>query len=153
MKIGKEYVLATVAGLFLLAYVLQSGVKPLTVGLSSPYAFLNPVYWQTYPFTTAIIIIRSLALFTLSLLILSFFGRANYAKGSALLVASGLAQLYALQEIITKSKMVALEWSLSLALAGLGLLLPTLIFFLKGMTGGIRDKITDDAPDPFSKDL
>lgn len=149
MKIGKEYVLLIIGGLFLLAYVLQSGVKPLTINLSSPYAFLKAEYWKTFPFTATIIVIRSLALFISPLWLMSFFGPAHYAKATILLILSGLAQLYAIQEVITGAKMVQLEWSLSLVLAGLALLLPTVIFFLKGAASVVRGKITNQAPNPF----
>ncbi len=151
MKIGKEYILLIIAGLFLLAYVLQSGVKPLTINLTSPYAFLRAEYWQTFPFTTAIILIRGLALFILPLWLFSFFGPAHYAKVATLLILSGLAQLYALQEVITGAKMVPLEWSLSLSLSGMALLLPTLIFFLQGLIHSAHQKISS-APNPFAKD-
>jgi len=42
MKIAKEYVLAIIGGLFLLAYVLESVTSPLAVDLATPYEFLKP---------------------------------------------------------------------------------------------------------------
>jgi hypothetical protein len=156
MKIGKEYVLAAIGGLFLLAYVLQSGVKPLNLNLASPYQFINPGYFKLYPFTGAIIFIRSLALFISPLWILSWFGPAHTTKAVTLLIISGLMQLYALQQVAGGgAPMVSLEWSLSFTVAGLALLLPTAIFFLKGMTGGIsgavQQKITQTS-NPFDED-
>lgn len=156
MKIGKEYILAAIGGLFLLAYVLQSGVKPLHLNLASPYQFLSPGYFKLYPFTGAIIIIRSLALFISPLWTLSWFGPAHTAKAVTLLITSGLMQLYALQQIAGASApTVSQEWALSFALAGLGLLLPTLAFFLKGATGGVGSAVSQkitQAPDPFDDD-
>ena len=60
-------------------------------------------------------------------------------------------QLYAIQEVATGAKVAPLEWSLSLAVAGLALLLPTVLFFIKGMVGAMNQKITT-APDPFDDD-
>ena len=156
MKIGKEYVLAIIAGLFLLAYVLQSGVKPLNLNLASPYQFLNPGYFKLYPFTSAIILIRGLAIFCSPLWLLSWFGPAHTAKAVTLLILSGLMQLYALQQVAGASApTVSLEWSLSFTVAGLALLLPTAIFFLKGMSSGISGAVSQKitaAPDPFDDD-
>lgn len=156
MKIGKEYILAIIGGLFLLAYVLQSGVKPLNLNLASPYQFLNAGYFKLYPFTGAIILIRSLALFISPLWLLSWLGPAHTAKGVTLLILSGLMQLYALQQVAGASApTVSMEWSLSFTVAGLILLLPMGLFFLKGMTSGISGAVSQKitaAPDPFDDD-
>lgn len=149
MKIGKEYILAIIVGLFILAYVLETTVKPLTIPLTSPYKFLNPQYLGTYPFTTAIVFIRSLALFITPLWLWSFFGPTYYAKGGLLLILAGLMQLYAIQEVASGAHLVALEWSLSLSLAGAALLLPTVIFLLQGIIHAMHQKISA-APNPFA---
>lgn len=151
MKIGKEYVLAIIGGLFLLTYVLQSGIDPLTIKPSSPYVFLNQTFFNTYPFTAAIIFIRALGLFLSPLWVFSFFESAHLAKGGSLLVIAGLMQLYALQQTATASKMVTLEWSFSLAAAGLALLLPTALLLLQGMLHSAHEKIAA-APNPFTPD-
>src|SRR3990167_4015036 len=156
MKIGKEYVLAIIGGLFLLAYVLQSGVKPLNLNLVSPYQFLSVGYFKLYPFTGAIIIIRSLALFISPLWILSWFGPIHTTKAVTLLISSGLMQLYALQQVAgAGAPTVSMEWSLSFTIAGLLLLMPTVWFFLKGMSSGIAGTVNQKltaAPDPFDDD-
>ena len=156
MKIGKEYILAIIAGLFLLAYVLQSGVKPLNLNLASPYQFLSASYFKLYPFTSAIILIRALAILISPLWLLSWFGPAHTAKAVTLLILSGLAQLYALQQVAGASApTVSMEWSLSFTAAGLALLLPTAIFFLKGMSSGISGAVSQKitaTPNPFDDD-
>ena len=152
MKIGKEYILLIIAGLFLLAYVLQSGVKPLNLNLTSPYQFLNPGYFKLYPFTSAIILIRSLALFISPLWILSWFGPAHTAKAITLLILSGLMQLYSLQQVAGASApTVSLEWSLSFTAAGLTLILPLILFFLQGMIHSAHQKIAS-TPNPFKNE-
>jgi hypothetical protein len=149
MKIDKEYMLMIIGGLFLLAYVLERTTNPIKVPLANPYQFLQSEYLRTYPFTTAIIFIRSLALFMTPVWLLSFFGKAHYTKGGFLLVLAGLMQLYAIQELASKVKTIPLEWTLSLSLGGMALLLPTLLFFFKGMINAVNNK-TFEAPDPFN---
>lgn len=152
MKIGKEYVLVAIGGLFLLAHVLEAGVKPLNLNLTSPYQFLSPGYFQLYPFTGAIIFIRSLALFLSPLWLISWFGPVHMAKGIILLILSGLMQLYALQQIAGASApTVSQEWALSLTVAGLGLLLPMAILILQGLLHSAHEKIAA-APNPFNPD-
>lgn len=141
MKLAKEYQLLVIGGLFIFAYVLEALVNPLQISLSSPYAFLSPTYFLKYPFTTAIILIKSIAIFWTPLLLLSFIHKAYAAKGSILLVVAALLQLYTLQEVATGAQVMPLEWSLALALGGILLLLPTLIFFIKNLGAGVKEKV------------
>ena len=141
MKLAKEYQLLVIGALFIFAYILEALVNPLSVELSSPYAFLSPIYFLKYPFTTAVILIKSIAIFWTPLLLLSFIKKAYAAKASVLLVLAALLQLYTLQEVATGAQVMPLEWSLALALAGILLLLPTLIFFLKNLSSGVKEKV------------
>ena len=141
MKIAKEYQLLIIGGLFLLAYVLEALVNPLAIKLATPYSFLSPSNLLKYPFTTAVIAIKSVALFWTPLLLLSFIQKAYAAKGSILLVLAGLLQLYSLQEIATGAQVIPLEWSLAFSVAGLLLLIPTLIFFLRHGVSGVQNKV------------
>jgi len=142
MRIPKEYVLLIIIGLFLLAYVLEATVDPLAAQLATPYEFLNSEYFTKFPFTTATILLRGLAIFWTPLFLLSFIKGAHSGKGGTLLVVSALFQLYALQEVASGTTLVPLEWSISLALGGAALLLPMLIFFLLGMFKGAKDSVT-----------
>jgi hypothetical protein len=148
MKIAKEYQLLIIIGLFIFAYVLEALVNPLQVNLSSPYAFLAPAYFLKYPFTSAVILINAIAIFWTPLLLLSFIKKAYAAKASILLVLAALLQLYTLQEIATGAEVMPLEWSLALALGGILLLLPTLIFFAKHGATSVHDKVYLNTPRP-----
>lgn len=155
MKIAKEYQLLIIGGLFLLAYVLEALVNPLAIKLATPYAFLSPANLFKYPFTTTVVIIKSLAIFWTPLLLLSFIDKAYAAKGSICLVLAGLLQLYSLQEIATGAQVIPLEWSLAFSLAGIMLLLPTLIFFLRHGVGGVKRQMYrtgDDHPSSLADD-
>lgn len=146
MKLAKEYQLLVIGALFIFAYILEALVNPLQISLSSPYAFLAPAYFLKYPFTTAVILIKSIAVFWTPLLLLSFIKKAYAAKASVLLVLAALLQLYTLQEVATGAEVMPLEWSLALALAGILLLLPTLIFFLKHLSSGVKEKVYMTTP-------
>lgn len=141
MKLAKEYQLLVIGALFIFAYILEALVNPLQISLSSPYAFLAPAYFLKYPFTSAVILIKSVAIFWTPLLLLSFIKKAYAAKASVLLVVAALLQLYTLQEVATGAQVMPLEWSLALALAGILLLLPTFIFFLKNLSSGVKEKV------------
>lgn len=128
----KEYVLVLIIGLFLLAYLLEAIVDPLAVPLATPYQFLENGYAAKFPFTTAVIIVRSLAVMITPLWLLSFIDRAYQFKAISLLVVATLVQLYAVQAVATPTVGIPLEWAISFAFGGATLFLPMLFFFAKG---------------------
>ena len=136
----KEYSLIFVVGLFLLGYLLDSVVNPLNISLSTPYHYFNPQYLTKYPFTTVSIFVKALGLFVTPLWVLSFLERKYTLKASILLILGVLMQLYALQDIVTDSKIVPIEWSLSISLAGGVLLVPMIMFFVMGLF--VKDRTT-----------
>lgn len=133
-----EYWVGTIGGLFLLAYVLEAVIDPLAIDLATPYQFVSPQYFTQYPFTSAIIFTRALAIFLTPLFLLTLVKKAYFAKALFLLVLAGLMQLYALQNIVTKNFVVNLEWALSLALAGIALLLPAVLLGIKAMFASLH---------------
>ncbi len=129
----KEYILIFVAGLFILVYVLDAVVNPLSITLASPYHYFSPQVYMQYAFTTTSIVIKALGIFLSVLLILSVLVVSRFVKGGILLGLSGLMQLYALQDVATNSKVLPMEWTLSLTLAGMVLLIPTVIYIVWGI--------------------
>lgn len=142
MKIAKETSFIIIVGLYLLAYLLEAVVQPLAIDIATPYEYLKPEYLGQYPFTTASIVIRALAFLFTPLWLLSFLKRAYIGKGAALLVVGALMQLYSLQEVLTGTTLVPLEYSIALALAGALTLIPAVIFLITGMFTGAAEKIT-----------
>ncbi len=133
MKFSKEYALIIIVGLFLLAYLLDAVVNPLELNLPTPYHYLQPSIMGKYPFTTASVLIKSVALFLSPLWLMSFMTKHYMGKASFLLVLSSLVQLYALEDIVTKAQAVPIEWALSLSVAGVALLIRALVFFIQGI--------------------
>lgn len=135
MKMPKEYVLILIVGLFLLAYLLEAIVDPLSLPIATPYQFLTKAYIAEVPFTTAVIAVRSLAIFITPLWLLSFIAQAFQFKAIALLVVSVLIQLYGVQATASSTVGIPLEWAISFALGGAALSLPMIIFFIKSLLG------------------
>lgn len=151
----REYWVAAIMGFFLLAYVLEAVANPLKLNLPSPYSFVQDGQYARYPFTTAIIVIRSLAVFLTPLVIASLFKKSNFPKAVTLLILAGLLQLYALQDVATGAYTVPLEWAIALALSGLLLLIPAVYYFISGLADttkkGLQQSVvqtTGDATTP-----
>lgn len=145
-----EYILILIAGLLISAYVLEAVVDPLSLDLATPYHYIDPLTLRTYPFTTTIIAIRALAIFLTPVWLLSFIERKYGLKGSIILVLSALSQLYVLQELATGQKLLPLEWSLAISLAGVALLMPMILYFIKGLLSGAHDKLIDKTESDYS---
>lgn len=143
----QEFWLATIIGLVVFAYVLDLIVNPLTVVLPTPYHFFTSGALTNYPFTTVSIIIKAIAIFITPLLALSFSGISKLIKGIIVFIAAGLLQLYALQDVATETHTVPLEWSLSFTLAGVALLIPSVIFLIWGLLQKTGDIGTDSEGD------
>jgi hypothetical protein len=133
MKLPKEQIFIIIVGLFLLSYLLENIVTPLRTHLATPYSFLNPVVFSKYPFTAVVVIIRALALFSSPLFLLSFIEKQYFAKVGILLVIGSLSQLYSLQQLISGTTMIPLEWAISLSIAGGLLVIPLVIIALQGL--------------------
>lgn len=142
----KEYILFTIIGFGLLSYLLDAVVNPLSINLelTTPYQFFTPRNLSLYPFSTTSVILKAVALFLASILILGFIGIKNLAKGIILIILSALFQLYAVQDIATSSFVVPLEYSLGLALAGILLLLPAVTFIITGIFQDVNSKLKDE---------
>jgi len=138
----KEYTLIAIIGLFLLGYLLDALVDPLTLNLITPYHFLQTEHMLKFPFTTASVIIKSIALILSPLWLMGFVKNHYMGKFATLLVLASLMQLYALQEVATNAQIIPLEWSLSLSIAGVVLLLPAVLFFIRGIFSSLRQNLS-----------
>lgn len=144
----KEFLAIIIVGLFILAYVLDAAVNPLSLRLASPYHFFTPEIMSLYVFTATSIIIKALALFLSLLWIVSIFELPFIGRGAILLVVSGLMQLYSLQDVATKAHILPLEWSLAFTFCGVILVAPSVFYLTVGFLKQIYTKIvgTDDDP-------
>lgn len=136
-----EFFIIVIVGLLVIAYVLDAVVNPLPIALSTPYEYFLTSIATTYIFTTTSIVLKAIAIFVSLILFLSFTGMSKLVKGAIILVFSGLLQLYALQDIVTRAGVVPVEWSLSFTLAGATLLIPAILYILLGFFGKVHSKI------------
>lgn len=143
----QEYWLALIIGLIVFAYVLDFVVNPLNVSLVTPYHYFISESLSLYPFTTTSIVIKAIALFIAPLLLLSFAGFSKLIKGIIIFIVAGLLQLYALQDVATGSRTIPLEWSLAFTLAGMALIIPSIIYVLWGMIQKAGSVGVDSADD------
>jgi len=143
----QEYWLALIIGLIIFAYVLDFVVNPLQITLVTPYHYFISESLSIYPFTTTSIVIKAIALFITPLLLLSFAGFSKLIKGIIVFIFAGLLQLYALQDVATGSLTVPLEWSLAFTLAGVLLIIPSIIYVLWGMIQKAGSVGVDSADD------
>lgn len=148
----QEYILVIIIGLLIFAYVLDAVVNPLKLQLATPYHFFDFSILTKYTFTTTSIVIKALALIMAPLWFLSFLDFSKLTKGAILLVLSGLMQLYALQDVATNAQVIPLEWSLSLTLTGVILLIPAVFYMVVGLTQKATKTISEGSYDKFTKE-
>lgn len=139
----KEYILFFAGGMFVLAYVLDAVVNPLSMPLPTPYHYFTLEVFSQYAFTTTSIIIKALAIVSTIVVTISYVKLNRFVKSGILLAISGLMQLYALQDVATNSQIIPLTWSLSLALAGLLLLIPMIMYILLGIFGSTQKRLEE----------
>lgn len=140
----KEFVLVLIVGLFILAYVLDAVVPPLTLKLATPYHFFTPETMSLYIFTATSVVLKALGLFLTIVWLASLMEMSSLVKGAIILVISALSQLYALQDVATRSQTLPLEWSLSLTLAAVALLIPSVLYIFFGLVKGAHKKIVGE---------
>lgn len=129
----QEHWLIAVVGLIIFTFVLDAILPTLTVDLATPYHYLTPETFLTYPLTTLSIFLKAAAIFITPILLLSFAGWTKLTKGIVIFMVAAVLQLYALQDIVTKTGSVPLEWSIPFTVAGLGLLGLSLIYIIIGI--------------------
>ncbi len=91
------------------------------------------------------VVIRSLAIFLTPLLFASLIQHQYTSKAVSILILSVLIQLYAVQDVVSGTNLVTLEWDLSLAFAGAMLFIPVIIYFLKGSAHSMHQKLKSAA--------
>jgi len=138
----QEYWIVLVIGLLIAAYVLEAIVQPLGLDLATPYHYIVSTNLTTYPLTTTLIVVRAIALIISPIWVMTFIEKRYGLKAGVSLVLAGVSQLYVLQELATGSQILPLEWSLSIALAGLALLPMLLFYFLKAGASAAHSKLT-----------
>jgi hypothetical protein len=136
----KEYLFIFAVSLLILAYVIDSISGPVIITLKNPYQFLNQVFMVRFPLTAVGILARSLGIFIGIILILSLINKMFFLKATTTFFLAIIFNLFAIQQIATNTRTVTIQWTLSLAYSGIALLLPALIYLIKGFIPTHPDK-------------
>lgn len=136
----KEYLLIFIVGLFVLSYVLDAVANPLSLKLTTPYHYFNPDILILYAFSTTSIIVKAIALSSSIVMLISFI-KSSFAKAGTAILVSALLQLYALQDIATNSQVLPLEWTLSLTITGVTLIIPAVLYIIVGFIKTIHHSL------------
>jgi len=137
----KEYFLVTAFAFFVLAYVLDYFAGPVSITLTNPLVFLSKNYLNSYPLTAFAIFIRALGLFISLALLLSTIEKQYFIKAFSVFVIGVLAELYAVQQIATGMRTTSIQWTLSIAYAGISLLVAIIYYLLAAIITLIKEKL------------
>ena len=138
----KEYFLIFSVSLLILAYIIDSISGPVNIVIKNPYQFLSPVFISQFPLTVVGILARSIGVFVGTILLLSLIDKMFFLKASVIFFLAIIFNLFAIQQIATGTRTISIQWILSLAYSGLALLLPTLIYLIRGFLHPIISKQT-----------
>jgi ABC-type tungstate transport system substrate-binding protein len=136
-----EFVLLTLVGMSILAYVLDAVVNPLHLPLATPYEFFHPAAFSLYPFSIISIALKALVIAIGVPWVLSFTGIHHLVRAGITLVILGLLQLYAVQDVATGANILSQEWALGLTLGGMLLIVPLIIHLILGMFQSVNKKL------------
>ncbi|HCU55591.1 hypothetical protein A2574_02550 [Candidatus Shapirobacteria bacterium RIFOXYD1_FULL_38_32] len=136
----KEYLFIFTFALIVLAHAIDSISGPIALTVKNPYQFLNSPLMSQYPLTTFGIFSRTIGLFLLVWLVLSFISGFNFQKAISLFVIFILSNLYAIQQLATGMKITTVQWTISIAFASTLLLIPLIYYLITGIIHPFSDK-------------
>ena len=142
----KEFLLLIALAFFVLGYVLDYLAGPVSIALkeANPFIFLSRDYLNNYPLTALAVIIRAVGLFISLILLFATVEKHYAAKSLTTLIIGVIAELYAIQQIATGMRTTSLQWTLSIAYAGVSLIVLIVYFLFAAMAHFIRQKFFYD---------
>lgn len=129
----KEYIIGTIGVLLFLSYGIDYISGNVNLPIKNPYDFVSPMVLGRYPLTAVGVALRGLGLGLTVWFLVSVFEKKYFFKLVLLLVIGLISQLYAVQQLATGMRTTTVQWTLSLAYGGLFLILPAVIFLIKGV--------------------
>ena len=140
----KEITLVITAGFFILAYALDYIAGPVSFNVRNPIVFLSAPYLSKVPLTAVAIGIRAIAILLTTILALAFIEGKHFTKALILFIVGGIAELYAIQQMATGNKVTTIQWTLSLAYAGMLLTAAIVFYILKGIVFGLKQGLSNN---------
>ncbi len=145
----KEYLIFVVLGLIIFGSVLDSISGPVALSIRNPFLFLGGEVLSIYPLTAVSVAAKVLAIIIVAPLALSLIGRQYILKSIVLFVFAAILVLYAIQQFATGLTITPVQWTLSFAFAGIGLLIPSLLYLLIGLLRGTKKVLGDEGDENF----
>ncbi len=136
----KEYFFIFAVALLIFAYIVDYISGPINFVIKNPYEFLDSLVMSKFPLTAVGIFTRSLGIFLFIVLLLSLFSKLFFVKAIATFLLAALFNLFAIQQIATGTRTVTIQWSLSLSYAGIILLLPSMIYCIRGFISPVIER-------------
>lgn len=148
----KEYLGVIIIAAFILGYVLDLIAGPLAISLKNPFDFLKQPIISIYPLTALSISLKGAVIIVSILTLFSFIAEKQLAKGVFLVFLTAIFELYAIQQIATGNRLISLPWILSIAFAGVILLIPAIIYIIVALIRILHRQITKESYDKVIKD-
>lgn len=126
----KEYLLIFSASLLILAYVIDFISGPVSLTIKNPFIFLQSAVISKFPLTAVGVFARATGIFVGVILIWSSFNKLYLVKSLGTFFLAVLFNLFAIQQVATGTRTVTIQWILSLAYAGVLLILPSIIYLI-----------------------
>ncbi len=145
----KDYLIYIFVGLAIFGYVLDFISGPVSIPLNNPYEFLNQEVFSIYPLTAVSIAAKTLAIIIAAPVLLSFLKGQYVLKSIIMFVLAAILALYSIQQLATGLAITPIQWTLSFAFSGVGLLIPCVIFLIIGLLSGTKKVIGDDNGEDF----
>jgi hypothetical protein len=143
----KEYFAFLVVGLFIFGYVLDLISGPISLAIENPFAFLSAPVLSIYPLTAVSIGAKVLSIVITTILILSLINKQYVLKSIVSFVLAAILVLYSIQQFATGQAITPIQWTISFAFAGIGLLLPSVLYLLIGLFKRTKKALSDDNSD------
>lgn len=137
----KEYVFILAFALIVLAYAIDSISGRIALTVKNPYQFLTSPLMSQYPLTSLGIFSRTIGLFLLVWLLLSFISGLYVQKAITLFIVFVLSNLYAIQQLATGMRITTVQWTISIAYASTLLLIPLVYYLIKSTTAVVVKKV------------
>lgn len=155
MQIKKEYIFVFTVSLIVLSYILESITGNVLIKVvGNPYNFLvDQNNLKRIPLSVFEVGIKSLAIFFSLGLTLSLFKKNYIPKFLFILFFAFLSQLYGIQQVMTRSLITPMTWTLAISYSGILSLTLGIYYLLQSLVYGINDKLISGSEKLVSKEI
>ena len=140
----QEYALVILVVLIIFAQIVSQFVAPLELTLTSPFNYFTTPALTQYPFSSLIIVVRSIALVGTLVWLMSFFERSYFPKAVASFVILGILEIFSYQDVATQTGTLPLDWALVLTLSGISIPFLLLYYLFRSAVSSAHKKLSGE---------